>query len=654
LNQQRQNTRTTKIKEPKVIVTESDLYHGIKTQFVYAATIDAGQIYTDQTGIFTVMSSKGNKYIIILYDYDRNAILAQPIKDRTALELLKAFQAMEQELVGRGLKPKLMKLENDASKLLKTYLHQQNITFQLVPPYSHRQSSAERAIRSFKDHLIVGLCSTDTSFPMHLWDILLPQAVITLNILRTSRINPKLSAATHIYGQYNFNRAPMAPPGTGIVAHETPNRRLTWAPHGQDGWYIGPALEHYRCYTVYVTKTRGERVVETVDFPPEKFTLPFPSAQDLATQAAAELTHALLHPKPAGPFCKVSDEQTIALKRLADIFEGSTRQKSKVATPPTDGVENAAPPMVQNKVSPPRVESTTALQIPPQPTTSSHSTPNSHRRQQTPTIHAVTPPTPHVMVRRSAGQHHNLSQDMIAETISQANHCFSISTNPEPKISAILSGNNKVNILPEMANAVICPETGKSLKHQELITKLRYKIKWMRSTANEINMLCNTNTIRFIRRSNIPKGCKVTYGSFVVDIKDHKEEKQRTRLTVGGDQIEYPGDKSTRTAGLTTAKNLINSVISTLGDKFLVIDINNFYLNTPLGRFEYMVINLLSLPQETIHKYDLIGLSLDGKVYIEIQKGMYGLPQAGILANELLQRNLAKDGYLPAQHTHGL
>jgi hypothetical protein len=143
----------------------------------------------------------------------------------------------------------------------------------------------------------------------------------------------------------------------------------------------------------------------------------------------------------------------------------------------------------------------------------------------------------------------------------------------------------------------------------------------------------------------------VTYGSFVVDIKDHKEEKERTRLTVGGDQIEYPGDKSTGTAGLTTAKILINSVISTLGAKFLVIDIKNFCLNTPLGRFEYMVINLSSLPQETIEKYDLLELSQDGKVYIEIQKGMYGLPQAGILANELLQRNLAKDGYRPTQHT---
>jgi hypothetical protein len=329
-------------------------------------------------------------------------------------------------------------------------------------------------------------------------------------------------------------------------------------------------------------------------------------------------------------------------------------EHKKIVVTPADGVENAAPQRVQTTVSPPRVATTTTQQMSTQPDTSSQSRPNSHRRQKTPTRRAVTPQTPHVMVQRSAWQQHNLSQDMMAETISQANHCLSISAHPRTQDSTVLSSNKKVIILPEMANAVICPETEKSLKHQELIKKLRYKIKWMRSTANEINRLYNTHTIRFIRRSNITKGRKVTYDSFVVDIKDHKEEKEHTRLTVGRDQIEYPGDKSTRTTGLTTAKILINSIISTLGAKFLVIDINNFYLNTPLGRFEYMVINLLSLPQETIDKYDLIELSQDGKVYIEIQKGMYGLPQAGILANELLHRNLAKDGYRPTQHTHGL
>jgi hypothetical protein len=76
LIQQRQHVRSTKVKDPKVIITEPDLDQGIKTQYVYAATIDAGQIYTDQTGQFPVVSVKGNKYIMILYDYDSNAILA--------------------------------------------------------------------------------------------------------------------------------------------------------------------------------------------------------------------------------------------------------------------------------------------------------------------------------------------------------------------------------------------------------------------------------------------------------------------------------------------------------------------------------------------------------------------------------------------------
>jgi hypothetical protein len=131
------------------------------------------------------------------------------------------------------------------------------------------------------------------------------------------------------------------------------------------------------------------------------------------------------------------------------------------------------------------------------------------------------------MVRCSERQQ-NLSQDMMAETLAQAINFFSISANTtcchssDPKTPIVL--------LPEMANAVICPETGKSLKHQELIIKLKYKSKWMRSKANEINIVYNTNTVRFIQRSDIPKGLKVTNGSFVVDIKEQPLE--ATKLNI--------------------------------------------------------------------------------------------------------------------------
>jgi hypothetical protein len=95
--------------------------------------------------------------------------------------------------------------------------------------------------------------------------------------------------------------------------------------------------------------------------------------------------------------------------------------------------------------------------------------------------------------------------------------------------------NEQIIIMPEMANAVICPEADKSLKHSELITILRYKIRWMRSTSNEIGHLAQglrggvegTNTIKFIRRVDVTTGRQATYGSFVVDIKAHKEETER-------------------------------------------------------------------------------------------------------------------------------
>jgi hypothetical protein len=149
---------------------------------------------------------------------------------------------METKLTARGRQPKHMRLDNEASQLLKSYLHDKKITFQLVPQYNHRRNVANIAIRSLKDHLIARMSSTDKAFPMHLWDTFLPQVVITINMLRTSRINSKLSASTHIDGQYSYNRDPMAPPGIIIIAQETQNRRRTWTPHGQDGWYISPAI----------------------------------------------------------------------------------------------------------------------------------------------------------------------------------------------------------------------------------------------------------------------------------------------------------------------------------------------------------------------------------------------------------------------------
>jgi hypothetical protein len=120
-----------------------------------------------------------------------------------------------------------------------------------------------------------------------------------------------------------------------------------------------------------------------------------------------------------------------ATKRLASLFEGAKQRKSTTILTPIDRIEKNAPQRVHITVSPPKVVGTDADQISLQPNISSHSTPNSHSRQKTPARRIVKPQTPHGMVQHSARQKHNLSQDMIAETVSQANQCFSISAQPK-------------------------------------------------------------------------------------------------------------------------------------------------------------------------------------------------------------------------------
>jgi hypothetical protein len=153
---------------------------------------------------------------------------------------------------------------------------------------------------------------------------------------------------------------------------------------------------------------------------------------------------------------------------------------------------------------------------------------------------------------------------------------------------------------------------------------------------------------------SIPNDRKITYGKIVCDYKPHKQEKKRVRLIVGGDRLDYSSDVATSTADIATFKILINSILSTKDAAMMMMDVKNYYLGTPLPRFDYMKILLSRFPEEIIQKYNLNALAVDGWVYIEIRKGIYGLKQAGLLANQLLQTRLAPFGYYPARHNPGL
>ena len=113
---------------------------------------------------------------------------------------------------------------------------------------------------------------------------------------------------------------------------------------------------------------------------------------------------------------------------------------------------------------------------------------------------------------------------------------------------------------------------------------------------------------------------------------------------MGGGLIHLPGDVTTPTADLITAKLIFNNVISSKNAKFMCAEIDNFYLNNPMGRYEYMKLPLDIIPEEIIQQWNLRNLEYKGFVYMEIQKGMYRLPQAGKIVNDKLKLHLAKFG----------
>ena len=161
-------------------------------------------------------------------------------------------------------------------------MQKNTIEFQIVPPHLHRANATERSIHIWKNHFITILYGLDPRFPLQLWDRLINQTNLILNLMRPSRLNPRMKAEAMMNGPFDFNCTPIAPLGSKVLVHEKPVVRGTWAPHAVDGWYIGPAIKHYRCYMLYFPSTKGIIHSETVEFsptnsqclPPLQLTLP--------------------------------------------------------------------------------------------------------------------------------------------------------------------------------------------------------------------------------------------------------------------------------------------------------------------------------------------------------------------------------------------
>ena len=200
------------------------------------------------------------QYIFVCYVYEANAILVKPMKNRSDESFVEAYKEMYEDLKARGFKPTLNVTDNECSKAVQKYITSQNVNYQLVEPNNHRANAAERAIQTFKNHCTSVLYSVSTGFLLQLWCYLLHQAEISLNLLRTAQLDPTKSAYEVMFGKFDYSKTPLAPPGANALIFEAAPRRAAWVPHAVDGWYLGPAMNHYRALNFFIESTRGIRI----------------------------------------------------------------------------------------------------------------------------------------------------------------------------------------------------------------------------------------------------------------------------------------------------------------------------------------------------------------------------------------------------------
>ena len=597
--------------------------------------------YADLTGRFPYKSSRGNQYILVFYNYDANYINAIAVKSRQASELKNAFVSHTDTLQRSGIVPTMYILDNEISNDLKLALTKYDITYQLVPPAQHRRNAAERAIRTFKNHFLSGLASLPPSFPISEWDRLLEKALLTLNLLRNARKNPKLSAHAYVHGIHDFNSHPLAPPGSRVVAHEKPTHRKTWATHGKDGWYVGPATEHYRCVRVYLKDTGHERICDTVQFLQDSIPLPAVKTTDYLLRAADDIVTLLKQPQklnlPHHPSLQMND----ALRATADLLQRAATKPTSPETTPSP----TQPAVISTPLSPPR---TTPPHIitddnPPLPE-SPRVAPAAPR--VVPVIPQM-PPTPQQVAHVSTPSKPPYLRCMQATNFNQRRLNMLIATE--------LYGKYMHHVYDQFGNK----ETIESLLNGPDAET------WRQSVSNEFGRLAQgndkgvdyTDTIDFITKQEVPTHKKVTYAHFRFDHRPLKPEPFRARLVVGGDRLDYTNDASSPAASLLETKIIINSVISDAADgaRFMALDLKDFFLASPIPDAEYMKLPLGHFPADIIDRYKLNELVADdGFVYIKIKKGMYGLKQAAILAYEYLITNLKESGYAPIPHSVGM
>ncbi|KAL7475781.1 hypothetical protein ACHAW6_001684 [Cyclotella cf. meneghiniana] len=252
-----------------------------------------------------------------------------------------------------GVTPHKRVLDNEVSSAMKDLIRDTyKMALELVPPGCHCRNAAKVAICNFKSHFLSILAKVADDFPLDLWDKLLPQAKITLNLLCQSNATPTILAYAHLNGPFNYNKMLLALMGCNTQVHEKTDSRGTWVFHSIDGWYLNTSPKHYCTHRCHIKSTKSEQLSDTVHFHYNHITNPSRTPMDKLMAAIADCTHALKG--------LVHSKGTYDIHQLQALLQQASLQHDAVSHPTTQPfAPHEDPPLPRVQHAPPRVDDPT-------------------------------------------------------------------------------------------------------------------------------------------------------------------------------------------------------------------------------------------------------------------------------------------------------
>ena len=674
-----------------------------------------GHLFVDSSGRFPYKSNSDTQYILVMFAEDPNYIHFEPMSSRTAASYTEAYRRGYEFFESRQIDVHFNHIDNETSAELERYLKRKQAIIQFVPPGNHRSSKAERMMQTAKNHIISCLCTADDSYPTGEWDRVIEFAEITVNLLRGSAINPAISAYQQVHGKFDWNATPLAPFGTKVVIHETPIARGSWDPHGVDGWSISPAMRHYRCQNVLTRDTLRIRITDTVAWHPKAFVLPggspieifnntidnlIDSIKQISKVNYPQLNERQLIPRTATltdallEFRKIFHEQSIEtiensstshqVTEVTEITSAEGNKQLTLSTAPVQrvlstggtsghdkepGNQNVAGTNSDHSTLTQRLESPSSTPIiladetvdvqrvlAESQQSGAKTTPNSDNNLATHNDKAPQEPKAAKRIQRPVREKRTPTQYKCNKAVVNVSPTVNKKLLIQQKLN--ISYNNKIKRLSSSKRLFKCytavdmDNTNKPLTYKTAIKGVD-KEQWLQAHVEELERLLATGS-EFVHRRDVPADYSPAYYNPQLKTKIDSNGKKtfRVRGTIGGDKVEYTGDVSASTADMTTIKLLFNAVASEKDSKLMTLDIKDFYLGTILDSPEWMRIHESQIPVAFLGAHPkLTDMCSGGYYYMKITQGIYGLPQAGRLAQQKLVKHLELHGYVLSDHT---